>query len=305
MFVTAVVRLPMGKIGELDEASHPATQPSAAMLPHGLTTHDVARAYLDLAAVYAQDKTDPAALAKLLTETDKLVEHAPDLLPAAAVAAQAKALEGKTLSAQRETFKALSAALIELLRLSPPEGLSLYIAHCPMAKADWISPDQEHEKLRNPYEGSAMLTCADEKILPIAPAATGAAETDRFATGYYCPIYPDRLYDKPEHCPIDKFPLKYVRVEKVLAAPESAIIDSGTRKVAYRETIAGSGTFDMVEVKLGARAGEFYPVVSGLKAGDRVATQGAFLVDAENRLNPAAAAQYLGVSGGPTAAHKH
>jgi len=42
-------------------------------------------------------------------------------------------------------------------------------------------------------------------------------------------------------------------------------------------------------------------VLSGLKAGDKVATVGAFLVDAENRLNPAASAQYFGASGG----HQH
>ena len=76
----------------------------------------------------------------------------------------------------------------------------------------------------------------------------------------------------------------------------------------YRE--ADPGTFDMLEVKVGNRAGEFYPVLSGLRSGDRVATAGAFLVDAENRLNPAASAQYFGASGGPQqnpagGAHKH
>ena len=63
----------------------------------------------------------------------------------------------------------------------------------------------------------------------------------------------------------------------------------------------------MVEVKLGHRAGDYYPLVSGLNENDVVASQGAFLVDAENRLNPAASAQYCGASGGPSsgADHKH
>jgi hypothetical protein len=42
----------------------------------------------------------------------------------------------------------------------------------------------------------------------------------------------------------------------------------------------------MKAVKLGPLAGEFYPVLSGLEEGERVVTVGAFLVDAENRLNP-------------------
>ena len=57
--------------------------------------------------------------------------------------------------------------------------------------------------------------------------------------------------------------------------------------------------FEGVEVELGPRTGDFYPVVKGLQAGERVAAAGAFLIDAETRLNPAAAAAYFGASGGP------
>src|SRR5258707_4448442 len=44
--------------------------------------------------------------------------------------------------------------------------------------------------------------------------------------------------------------------------------------------------------------GVFYPVLSGLAAGERVVTSGSFLVDAETRLNPAAGSIYFGGSGG-------
>jgi hypothetical protein len=57
--------------------------------------------------------------------------------------------------------------------------------------------------------------------------------------------------------------------------------------------------FEGVEVELGPRQGEFYPALKGLRPGDKVAAAGSFLIDAETRLNPAAAATYFGASGGP------
>jgi multidrug efflux pump subunit AcrA (membrane-fusion protein) len=82
---------------------------------------------------------------------------------------------------------------------------------------------------------------------------------------------------------------------EVLAVPERAVVDTGTRTIVYVERDAG--TFEGVEVKLGPRCGDYYPVAHGLAAGDRVAAAGAFLVDAETRLNPAAAGTYIGASG--------
>ncbi|HKD35527.1 MAG TPA: hypothetical protein VKB78_01965, partial [Pirellulales bacterium] len=47
-----------------------------------------------------------------------------------------------------------------------------------------------------------------------------------------------------------------------------------------------------------------YPVLKGLRAGDRVAAAGAFLIDAETKLNPGAGAAYVGASGGPSSVAK-
>jgi Cu(I)/Ag(I) efflux system membrane fusion protein len=88
-------------------------------------------------------------------------------------------------------------------------------------------------------------------------------------------------------------PAKYlVRLEppprdEVLSIPESAVIDTGSRKVVYVED--EPGVFEGRTVVLGPRAGDRYPVLEGLAPGDKVAAAGAFLIDAESRLNPAAA----------------
>jgi Cu(I)/Ag(I) efflux system membrane fusion protein len=84
-----------------------------------------------------------------------------------------------------------------------------------------------------------------------------------------------------------------------LAVPERAVIDTGEKKVVYVER--EPGVFEGVEVKLGPRQDAYYPVLAGLRAGDKVAAAGGFLIDAETRLNPAAAATYFGASGGPQA----
>lgn len=80
----------------------------------------------------------------------------------------------------------------------------------------------------------------------------------------------------------------------VLAVPESAVIDTGARKIVFLEQ--APGLFDAVEVWLGRRCGNYYPVLAGLKPGQAAVTAGAFLLDAETRLNPAAAAAYFGAS---------
>jgi len=82
-----------------------------------------------------------------------------------------------------------------------------------------------------------------------------------------------------------------------LCVPERAVIDTGSKKVVYVER--EPGMFEGVEVELGPRQGELYPVIKGLSPGDKVAAAGGFLIDAETRLNPAAASTYFGASGGP------
>jgi membrane fusion protein, copper/silver efflux system len=96
---------------------------------------------------------------------------------------------------------------------------------------------------------------------------------------------------------VEPFKTLTAKPGEVLAVPEPSVIDTGTKKIVYVER--EPGLFEGVEAELGARVDEFYPVIKGLTAGERVAARGAFLVDAETRLNPAASATYIGASGGP------
>lgn len=94
---------------------------------------------------------------------------------------------------------------------------------------------------------------------------------------------------------------------RFLAVPERAIIDTGSRKIVYRENLPNE--YEGVLVELGPRMvgpdkGLYYPVVRGLQAGDKVVTSGSFLIDAETRLTAGASSTYFGASGGPQGAER-
>jgi len=69
--------------------------------------------------------------------------------------------------------------------------------------------------------------------------------------------------------------------------PESAVVDTGDRKVVYVE--AEPGVFEGRVVVLGPRTGDRFPVLDGLAPGEKVAAAGTFLIDAESRINPGTA----------------
>ena len=67
-----------------------------------------------------------------------------------------------------------------------------------------------------------------------------------------------------------------------LAVPETAVLDTGTRKIVY--LVKEADNLEAREVTLGQKAAGFYEVLGGLKEGDLVVTSGNFLVDSESKL---------------------
>jgi Cu(I)/Ag(I) efflux system membrane fusion protein len=73
--------------------------------------------------------------------------------------------------------------------------------------------------------------------------------------------------------------------ESVLAIPESAVLDSGSRQAVLVDK--GEGRFEPREVKLGHRGEGYVEVREGLAEGDPVVTSANFLIDAESNLKSA------------------
>ncbi|MBV8270249.1 MAG: efflux RND transporter periplasmic adaptor subunit, partial [Planctomycetaceae bacterium] len=148
----------------------------------------------------------------------------------------------------------------------------------------------------------ASLMAEAQKTCPVTDAELGtmgppiAVEVGERKVWTCCDACPPKLKADPS---------KYLaRLEppprdEVLSVPESAVIDTGTRKVVYVES--EPGVFEGREVVLGPRTGSRFPVLEGLAPGEKVAAAGAFLIDAESRINPGAAPANPGEGGPPKA----
>lgn len=86
-------------------------------------------------------------------------------------------------------------------------------------------------------------------------------------------------------------PEMYTNVEididagRKLAIPDEAVLDSGLRKVVFLDK--GDGRFEPAEVKLGGKYDNYYEVLAGLSAGERILASASFLLDSESRLKEA------------------
>lgn len=88
-------------------------------------------------------------------------------------------------------------------------------------------------------------------------------------------------------------PAMYARVEfasfhskdKVLAIPDSAVLDTGTRRLVLVDL--GEGRYEPRTVKLGMQADGYTEVLGGLNEGEAVVVKANFLIDAESNLKAA------------------
>ena len=88
---------------------------------------------------------------------------------------------------------------------------------------------------------------------------------------------------------------------EALAIPQQAVLDSGTRKVVFVQV--DEGTFVPREVVLGPYGSGFYPVLEGLKEGEKVVSSPNFLIDSESRLQAALEAAKSAAPAPPGHAH--
>jgi len=76
-----------------------------------------------------------------------------------------------------------------------------------------------------------------------------------------------------------------VRAGTQLVIPASGVLQSGTRQIVFVNR--GDGYLEPREVELGARAGENFVILKGLKEGEEIVTSANFLIDSESQLQAA------------------
>ncbi len=87
-----------------------------------------------------------------------------------------------------------------------------------------------------------------------------------------------------------------VDLGEVIAVPQEAIFDTGTRRILF--VSKEEGIFEPREVVVGVKADGFAQVIQGVSEGERVVVSGNFLIDSESRLRGA-----LQEEGNPPHAH--
>lgn len=125
-------------------------------------------AYYDVKNALATDKKDLAIeKVKVLSAKVNAVNHKD--LPAdqhkvfmeqaAIIKSKAAQLAGSNdIKTQRKAFEGISYAMIKTLKGLKFNSKTVYVQHCPMAKASWLN---EKENIENPYYGSMMFDCGD------------------------------------------------------------------------------------------------------------------------------------------------
>lgn len=147
-----------------------------------------------------------------------------------------------------------------------------------------VNVDNQGEKLK-----PGMFVSANIKSIV---GAQGKIYEEELAGKWICPMHPDIIKDIEGTCDICGMNListrefgfseKPTQERMVLVIPRMAPLLTGKRAVVYVEEptdTAGVRRYQGKEVVLGPRAGEYYVVLSGLRQGEKVVTQGNFKID--------------------------
>ncbi|NOY79795.1 MAG: efflux RND transporter periplasmic adaptor subunit [Kiritimatiellaeota bacterium] len=145
-------------------------------------------------------------------------------------------------------------------------------------------------------------------------ASGGKVMAPDLAGKWICPMHPEVIKDSPGKCDVCGMPL--VQTESLgyvtpdsgtapLVIPATAALLTGKRAVVYVQLPnRDRPTFEGREVVLGPRAGDYYIVITGLKAGERVVVKGNFKLDAELQIQ-AKPSMMTPEGGGGMAGMKH
>ncbi len=137
---------------------------------------------------------------------------------------------------------------------------------------------------------------AAEVDADLGPQGEGTVPTP--AGSHACPMHPWETADGPGTCqvcamqrvPVESLPTYAAPTAPaaLLSVPRTAVLQTGVRALVYVET--AEGRYRAVDVTpgplaRGADQREYYPILAGLSAGQRVVTRGNFAIDSQMQLS--------------------
>lgn len=103
--------------------------------------------------------SDSKQAATLSTAWLKTIEAEPTFREKTSLIKSVSKITGTTdIETQRAAFAEASLLLWPVIKNAHQDHTDMYYMYCPMKKTYWISAEPE---IRNPYYGSAMLTCGN------------------------------------------------------------------------------------------------------------------------------------------------
>jgi RND family efflux transporter MFP subunit len=193
--------------------------------------------------------------------------------PAAGSVTEKKVVEGQKIEAGEELFKIIDHSRVwvygEIYEYEMP-----YIKKGQMAVlTPSYSPSDRHiGKIEHIYTHLGSIRYAPEEATPESRTAKVRFSLDnsdhRLKLGMYLNVE-----------------LEAQVAKGALIVPDSAVIDTGTRRLVIVDR--RDGTFEPREIRAGAKGTDAWEVLEGLKEGDWVVTSANFLVDSESNLKAA------------------
>lgn len=144
----------------------------------------------------------------------------------------------------------------------------------------WLNEGQEVEVTSPALPGKVLrstISFIDPNLKDMSRSAKVRVELDNPLVGNRHELY-HRTYAEGR-----------VKIEQpdAMLIPRRAVLNTGGKPVAYVD--AGAGRYDRRELKLGREGDEFFEVLEGMNAGEKVVSNGNLLIDAQAQLNGVAA----------------
>jgi len=189
------------------------------------------------------------------------------LAPASGYIVERNAFPGQRITSETELYKLADLSHVWV------------IADVPEADAARVAPGQS---ARISFPGADARAVISAKVAYIQPRVDPATHTLKVRFDLA------GMGDKPGFLKPDL----YADVEfqtggvRRLMVPAEAVLDAGTSKTVFVD--AGDGRFEQRQVETGDHIGDRVEIVSGLKAGERYAASGVFLLNSESQMKAAA-----------------